>query len=123
VIIASTVTADSIRVDVASNATLNVKLIIEGYYDGLGGMTPALLNAGVGLSSTEVDTIVVELRDALSPSTMVHSATVVVNTNDSAMVTLPGSVIGNSYYIAVFHRNAVQTWSDLPVIILWCDQL
>jgi hypothetical protein len=34
-----TVTADSIRVDVASNATLNVKLIIEGYYDGLGGMT------------------------------------------------------------------------------------
>jgi hypothetical protein len=96
----ATVSADSIRVDVASNATLNVKLIIEGYYDGLGGMTPALLNAGVGLSSTEVDTIVVELRDALSPSTMVHSATVVVNTNDSAMVTLPGSVIGNSYYIA-----------------------
>jgi hypothetical protein len=96
----ATVGGDSIRVDVASNATLNVKLIIEGYYDGLGGMTPALLNAGVGLSSTEVDTIVVELRDALSPSTMVHSATVVVNTNDSAMVTLPGSVIGNSYYIA-----------------------
>jgi hypothetical protein len=110
-----TVTADSIRVDVLSNATLNVKLIIEGYYDGVGGMQAALLNAGVGLSSTEVDTIVVELRDALSPSTMVHSATVVVNTNDSAMVTLPGSVIGNSYYIAVFHRNAVQTWSDLPV--------
>jgi hypothetical protein len=99
----------------ATTATLNVKLIIEGYYDGVGGMTPALLNAGVGLSSTEVDTIVVELRDALSPTTMVHSATVVINTNDSAMVTLPGSVVGNSYYIAVFHRNAVQTWSDLPV--------
>ena len=111
----ATVLGDSIRVDVITNATLNVKLIIEGYYDGLGGMQPVLLNAGVGLSSTEVDTIVVELRDALSPTTIVQSATVVINTNDSAMITLPGSVIGNSYYIAVFHRNAVQTWSDLPV--------
>ena len=98
-----------------TSSILNVKLIIEGYYDGLGGMQPALLNAGVGLSSTEVDTIVIELRDALSPTTIVQSATVVINTNDSAMITLPGSVIGNSYYIAVFHRNAVQTWSDLPV--------
>ena len=111
----ATVLDDSIRVDVITNATLKLKLIIEGYYNGAGGMQPALLNAGVGLSSTEVDTIVVELRDALSPATIVHSATVVINTNDSAMITLPGSVIGNSYYIAVFHRNAVQTWSDLPV--------
>ena len=110
-----TVVSSSPFVISTATSTLNLKLIIEGYYNGAGGMQPVLLNAGVGLSSTEVDSIVVELRDALSPATIVQSATVVINTNDSAMITLPGSVIGNSYYIAVFHRNAVQTWSDLPV--------
>ncbi len=110
-----TVVSSSPFVISTATSTLNLKLIIEGYHDGLGGMVPALLNAGVGLSSTEVDTIVVELRDALSPATIVQSATVLINTNDSAMITLPSSVVGNSYYITVFHRNAVQTWSDLPL--------
>jgi SprB repeat len=98
-----------------SSATLKLKLILEGYHDGVGGMTPTLFNNGLSAIPTEVDSIVVELRDALSPTTIAHSATAVVNTNDSAMITFPGSIIGNSYYIAVFSRNAVQTWSDLPV--------
>jgi Ig-like domain CHU_C associated/GEVED domain/SprB repeat len=110
-----TLSEDTIRVDSVLDATLKLKLIIEGLHDGFGGMTAALFMNGISVIPTEADSIVVELRDPLSPTTVVQSATVVVNTNDSAMVTFPGSVNGNSYYIAIFHRNAVQTWSDLPV--------
>ncbi len=41
------------------------------------------------------------------------SGTAVLNTSGQASFTFPGSVIGENGYIAVFHRNAVQTWSDL----------
>ncbi|MBL0097200.1 MAG: hypothetical protein IPP46_12470 [Bacteroidetes bacterium] len=28
----------------------------------------------------------------------------------------PGSSIGNSYYIVVRHRNAIETWSKFPIL-------
>jgi hypothetical protein len=109
----ATVLGDSIRVDVILNATFNLTMLIEGLYDGLGGLTPALLNSGVGLSPTECDTIYVELRDQLSPTTVLASGTTVLNTSGQASFSFPGAVIGQNGYIAVFHRNAVQTWSDV----------
>ena len=107
--------SDTVSVTVLTNATLNLTALIQGYYDGVSGNVSALLNSGVGTSATECDTIVVELRDALSPSTVVASGTVVLGTNGQTSVTYPGSVVGGSYYIALFHRNAVQTWSASPV--------
>jgi hypothetical protein len=96
-----------------TNATFNLTMLIEGLYDGAGGLVPALLNSGVGLSATECDTIYVELRDQLNTLTVLASGTAVLNTGGQATFTFPGSVIGQNGYIAVFHRNAVQTWSDL----------
>ena len=93
--------------------TLNLTLLIEGMYDGVGGLVPALLNGGVGTSSTECDTIHVELRDQTSPTTVLGSGTVVLGTNGQASLSMPSGVIGATGYIAVFHRNAVETWSDL----------
>ena len=109
----ATVLDDSIRVDVITSATFNVTALFEGFYDGVSGLVPALLNSGVGLSATECDTIYVELRDQLSPTTVLASGTAVMNTNGQASFTFPGSVIGQNGYIAIFHRNAVQTWSDV----------
>ncbi|MBK7966912.1 MAG: SprB repeat-containing protein [Bacteroidetes bacterium] len=109
----ATVLGDSIRVDVLSNATLNLTVYTEGFYDGVSGLVPALLNSGVGLSSTECDTIYVELRDQLSPTTVLASGSAVLNTSGQATFTFPGSIISQNGYIAVFHRNAVQTWSDV----------
>ena len=34
-----------------------------------------------------------------------------LHADGTAKVTLPGSINGKSYYIAIFHQNAVQTWS------------
>jgi hypothetical protein len=98
---------------IATNLTLNLTMLFEGMYDGAGGLVPALLNSGVGLSSTECDTILVELRDQISTTTVLASGTAVLGTNGQASFSFPGSVNGATGYIAVFHRNAVQTWSDL----------
>ncbi|MFN8155126.1 MAG: hypothetical protein U0Y08_12615 [Bacteroidia bacterium] len=108
----TTVSSTPFTVTVAS-ATLNLTLLIEGMYDGAGGLVPALLNGGVGTSSTECDTIHVELRDQTSPTTVLGSGTVVLGTNGQASLSMPSGVIGATGYIAVFHRNAVETWSDL----------
>jgi hypothetical protein len=96
-----------------ATSTFNVTAFFEGFYDGVSGLVPALLNSGVGLSATECDTIYVELRDQLSPTTVIASGTAVLNTSGQASFTFPGSVIGQNGYIAIFHRNAVQTWSDV----------
>ncbi|MBK7966902.1 MAG: SprB repeat-containing protein [Bacteroidetes bacterium] len=96
-----------------TNAVVNVTVLIEGFYDGATGLVPALLNSGVGLSSTECDTIYIELRDQLSPTTVIGSGSALLNTSGQATFTFPGAVVGQSGYIAVFHRNSVQTWSDV----------
>ncbi|MBP7167730.1 MAG: hypothetical protein KBB64_08715 [Bacteroidia bacterium] len=98
---------------ISTNVTLNLTMLIEGMYDGAGGLVPALLNSGVGVSSTECDTILVEVRDQVSTTTVLASGTAVLGTNGQASFTFPASLSGATGYIAVFHRNAVQTWSDL----------
>lgn len=104
---------DTVEVTVVNDVTLNLTMLIEGMYDGVSGLVPALLNSGVGLSATECDTIRVELRDQTSPTTVLASGTSVLNTSGQASFTFPGAVNGATGYIAVFHRNAVETWSDL----------
>ena len=41
----------------------------------------------------------------------------VLNTNGTAAIAFPNSAIGNSYYIAIKHRNSIETWSAAPVAI------
>ena len=104
---------DTISVFTNTNAILNLTMLIEGMYDGAGGLVPALLNSGVGVSSTECDTILVEIRDQVSPTSVLASGTAVLGTNGQASFTFPAAINGATGYIAIFHRNAVQTWSDL----------
>ena len=104
-------------VNIPTFATFNLTTLIEGYYIGGGQMTSVLLNQGISLSATESDSIRVELRDALSPSTVVGTATVVLDIDGNAIFTFPASTIGQNVYIALFHRNAVQTWSALPITV------
>jgi hypothetical protein len=47
----------------------------------------------------------------------VASSTTLLGTDGQAAVTMPGALVGNNYYIALLHRNAVQTWSAAPVTI------
>jgi chitodextrinase len=94
--------------------TLNLKLFIEGYYDTVTNlMKPVKANQGIGSSTTDVDDITVELKDATTYNT-IASTSAVVKTDGTANCLFNSSYTGN-YFIAIIHRSAVQTWSNLPV--------
>ena len=77
---------------------LNLTMFIEGFYNSV--------------SDSQIsDTINVYLRNAVSPFTKVDSAKAVVSSNGSASL-LFGNAPGGNYFIAVKHRNSIETWSS-----------
>jgi hypothetical protein len=100
---------------IGTSATLNLTAYMQGYYSGSGTMTSVLSNQGVSLDPNEVDTITVQLRDSATGANVVASASGVIMTDGTISLSLPASVVGNSYYIVVNHRNTVQTWSAAAV--------
>jgi hypothetical protein len=95
-------------------STLNLTAFIEGYYMTSSTMAPVLFNEGVTSNQNVTDTIKVVLHNSVSPFSVVASAAAVLNTNGTASCFFPG--ISGSYYIAIKHRNAVETWSANPVL-------
>ena len=88
-------------------------MFIEGYYDTTtNAMRPVLANQGVGSSTTDVDTVTIELHDATTYA-LVTSTTAMLQTNGIAAATFSTAPVG-SYYIVVKHRNSLETWSALP---------
>ena len=97
-----------------ASTTLNLKLYIEGYYDTVTNqMQPVKANQGIGSSITDVDDITVELRNATT-FTLVATTSAILKTNGTANCTFNASYIG-SYFIAVKHRSAIQTWSNAAI--------
>lgn len=94
---------------VATNTTLNLKVFIQGFYQGSSTMAEIV-------APGKTDTITVQLRSSLAPYGLVATATGVLNSNGTITLTYPGSISGNSYYIAVRHRNSIETWSKAPVL-------
>jgi hypothetical protein len=75
--------------------------MVAARYDNLvvaGSATPG--------SATDVDSVIVELHDAVTPSTVSYTATGMLQTDGNLSVTFPGAAVGNSYYIALKHQNA-----------------
>lgn len=106
---------DNISFGVYSNSTLNLTCLLEGFHNGAGGMFPALLNSGIAAPASQTDTLQVRLRNGTSPYAVVATTKAVVGTNGNATFIFPASVIGNTYFVEVLHRNTVPTWSAAPV--------
>lgn len=105
----------------STESVLNLKLFIQGYYNGTGmvaarydNLTASGLSAG---NATDVDEVTVELHDGTSPSTVAHTVTGILQTDGSLSVTFPADAAGNSYYIVLKHRSSLQLWSANPVVI------
>lgn len=98
----------------AASATMNLTVLLQGYFTG-SSMNSVMMNQNVSVDPNVCDSITVMLLDPMSPSTTVHSNKVVLSINGLAQMTWPSSVIGQSYYIAVQHRNSVLTSSAMPV--------
>jgi subtilisin-like proprotein convertase family protein len=93
---------------IATNTTLNLKVFIQGFYQGSSSMAEIV-------APGKTDTITVQLRNSTSPFGIAATATGVLNSNGTITLSYPGFISGNSYYIAVRHRNSIETWSKLPV--------
>jgi hypothetical protein len=93
------------------SSIVNLRLNVQGYYDAdAHAMRAVMANQGVGSSATDVDDVTVELRDS-STSAVVASVTARLHTDGTATATFVTAPSG-SFYIAVKHRNAIQTWSS-----------
>ena len=76
--------------------TLNLTAIIEGFYDGVNMIS---------------DTIIVELRNAVSPYTLLESQKIFLNTSGFGTGSFSTATDATPYYIVVKHRNSIETWS------------
>lgn len=95
--------------------SLNLKLFLQGYYTGASLMSPVMMNQGMSLDTTIVDTVVVELHSGISPFGLVATTTGILKTNGIANCSFLAPT-GN-YYIVIKHRNSIETWSANPVYI------
>jgi hypothetical protein len=76
-------------------------------------MLPVLSNQGIGSNPSLTDSIDVILRQPTSPYAIAATKRVALNTNGTAVAILP--ILTGSYYIVLKHRNALETWSALPI--------
>ncbi|MEO6490289.1 MAG: hypothetical protein ABIO04_10140 [Ferruginibacter sp.] len=115
--IITSLTAGSIMItqgfEQPAESRLNLKLYLQGYYVDGGIMQPVLLNQGLAALATETDTITVELH---------HAENFALLDSKKAVLLTDGTVSVNfnqpegTYYIAVKHRNTIQTWSANAVM-------
>jgi subtilisin family serine protease len=73
--------------------------LIEGFYDG---------------NSMISDTIIVELRNTVSPFVLVDQTKILLDGTGQGSGNFHDAVNGTPYFIVIKHRNAVETWSSSP---------
>jgi photosystem II stability/assembly factor-like uncharacterized protein len=106
---------DSIQTFNTINFTLN--LFLEGLHLGNGKMTSAPYNADGTSPQNIADTITIELHDTLGMYMNIYSTIALLDTNGYCSFNVPFSLTNNNFYIAIKHRNSIETWSANPVLI------
>ena len=98
--------------------TLELKIFLEGFYSGTNTMRANRFDLGLSNDPTETDEITVSLWSvaSLANETPDYSATAILHTDGTADMEFPAAVDGNSWFIAVKHRNHIETWSSQPVL-------
>jgi hypothetical protein len=99
---------------VSCGATVNLKLFLQGYYNSGSLMLPTLFNQGISLNTNITDSIEVELRSINPPYQVIESKQAILNANGTTSCVFNNT--GN-YYLAIRHRNTVQTWSSSSINI------
>jgi len=102
-----------------TNKTLNLTLFLEGLFNGVTmNQTQGVdgsLNQYNNFPGTTVDTLSVYIASSTAPFGLLYGAhSLNIAPNGTLSLIVPGGYTG-SYYIAVFHRSSVQTWSGSPV--------
>jgi len=105
-------------VNCSGGLTVNVKTFLQGFYMGGGTMLSTLFDIGESSDPTATDSIDINLWSAssLSNPSPDYSARVLLHNDGMASANFPTAPAG-SYYIAIKHRNSIETWSLNPVAI------
>lgn len=85
-----------------TSSSLTVKVIAQGFYNEAG-----YLNSS--------DTIKILLANATSPFAFVDSAYAVLDSITFYATAVFSTILNGSYYLAVKHRNSIETWSAMPI--------
>lgn len=94
--------------------TLNLKLLIQGFYKPTSNQMSAVIDPLT--APTAGDSVTVGLASTVAPYPILYTDKKVVSTGGNVSVTFPSAILNNSYYIVVRHRNALETWSKVPVL-------
>ena len=97
---------------------LNLKVFIEGHYQGVNAMQPYLFNLELSDSANHCDSVEVCLWrvDHLNNATPDFCTKTILKTNGKAHTLLPNDLMGE-YYISVKHKNSIEIWSAEPISI------
>ena len=109
----------TIQLSITSNptVTLNVKAYLQGFYTGGGLMSTTLFDLGTSNDNTATDSIRINLWSAggLGNPNPAYTTTGILHKDGTCSILFPSTVTGGSYYIALKHRNSIETWSANPV--------
>ncbi len=101
------------------STTLHLKLFLEGFYNGSQSMSTTLYNLGLANQIDEADSVELNLwRPAnlnnLQPNFSIKG---ILKSNGQLFVSLPAGNFGQQFYVAIKHRNSIETWSASPILI------
>jgi trimeric autotransporter adhesin len=107
---------------ITCSVTLNLKLFIEGFYTGGGmmdnfGTGGNLFLTGNSNNSSDVDSVFISVVNPVSLA-VIETKAGILQVNGNVSVNFTSNVSENaSFYLRIDHRNAIQTWSSLPVVM------
>ena len=79
-------------------------------------MYPVLYDHNLSTDPSASDSIKVELWSPANLSIPAYSAKTILHDDGHASILFPSGVFGNSFYIVLRYRNAIQTWSKNAVL-------
>lgn len=105
-------------IDTCTPVFIQLALILQGYYAGNHLMYPVLNRQGIFTWSNAVDSVTVELRKDSISFPLLGSYQGLLR-RDGVLKAYFNSpeLIGSSCYIAIKHRNSIETWSANPIMI------
>lgn len=98
----------------STGISVQLKCFIEGYYLGNSMMSAVIDPVN---HPNNCDTLILSLADATLPYNIVYTDTAIMLTNGTTAFDFPSAIYGGQYYFVIHHRNALETWSALPVSV------
>jgi alpha-tubulin suppressor-like RCC1 family protein len=101
------------------NVVLNIKAFLQGYYLGNNVMNTTLYDLGQTNIVSATDTIQINLWESTHLANPISDfqTNAIIHSDGTASSYFPLSTLGKMYYVAIKHRNSIETWSSNPILL------